>query len=147
MCHGLMQSTECYNAPLSHSGRNVTLNFHPGIQEYLAAKYLTGLPIGLMVDIFQSLVSMPVSIDLGKQLFDMWVFVFSTVSKPTKKILFSKAILRFDLVENTNLLSHQESLPCATHTEVKMVVDTYQADVKSINISSYQKIFQTQNLK
>ena len=113
----------------SHSGQNVISKFYPGIQEYLAAKYLTSLPIELMVDRFQTLASTSVSIDLRKQLFDMWVFVFSTINKPTRKVLFSEVILRFDLVENTNLSSHKESLPY-TKAEVNKAVDTDQADVK-----------------
>ena len=87
-----------------------------------------------MVERFQTLASTPVSIDMRKQLFDMWVFVFSTINKPTRKVLFSEVILRFDLVENTNFSSHKESLPY-TKTEVNKAVDTDQADVKSIKLS------------
>ena len=101
MGYGLMQSTECYNPSLSHRHRAQSVKFYPGIQEYLAAKCMAVLSIEIIVEIFQGVASMLVTTDLRMQLFDMWVFVFSIVSKPIRKILFSEVLQSFDLMDSS----------------------------------------------
>ena len=108
MGYGLMHITECYNSSLFHRHSVQSLKFYPGMQEYLAAKYVAGLSIEIVVEIFQTVASMPASIDLRMQLFDMWVFVFSTISKPIRRILFFEVLLSFDLVEDMDSPSNQE---------------------------------------
>ena len=100
MGYGLMQSTECYNPSLSRRHRAQSVKFYPGIQEYLAFKCIAGLSIEILVEIFQGVASMLVTIDLRMQLFDMWVFVFSIISKPIRKILFSEVLQSFDLMDS-----------------------------------------------
>ena len=95
--YGLMQSTECYNPSVSYRHGVQSVKFYPGIQEYLAAKCVAGLSNEVMVEKFQAVVSMLVTTDLRMQLFDMWAFVFSTVSKPIRSILFSES---FDIIDS-----------------------------------------------
>ena len=137
MCYGLMQSTQRYNPSLPHSGWNVILKFYPGIQEYLAAKYVSGLPIEVMLELFQSLASAPVPADLRMQLFDMWVFIFSTINMTNRRILFSEVLQSFDLVENKTVSFSQKSLPCTEISKVAVLNGTDQAYLNILNLLQF----------
>ena len=136
MAYGLMQSTECYNPSLLHRHSVQSLKFYPGVQEYLAAKYVAGLSNEIVVEIFQTVASMPASIDLRMQLFDMWVFVFNTISKQTRRILFSEILLSFDLLEDVNSPINLE------YTETNTVTVLNKTDQAYLNILSLLQFFQ-----
>ena len=119
MSYGLIQGTECYNPSLSYRHVVQSVKFYPGMQEYLAAKCVAGLPIEVVVEKYQAVASMLVTTDLRRQLFDK--FVFSIVSKPIRSILFSEVLPSFDIIDSQE---HIETNVVTFKLEVLDIIDS-----------------------
>ena len=75
-CFGLMQCMEYYS-PTSHKQVAVYNFLHHSIQEYLAARYVAGLPNKEMFALLESTLTTPV--DSSKEPLNMWMLVFDIV--------------------------------------------------------------------